>query len=532
MSEITITLTGSEVKAEYSGSNAWLRNDGTATVYAAKTAGITAGAAGVTSIPAGQSAPVYGANGEVYLLGTGSVMLIGSDYSTNPFKTSAQSGGSGADEVARAAIEAHAGNSEIHVTSAEKAAWDGKAELSDIPTTLPADGGNADTLGGNAPSVFAQNIPTWSSGSVKDLLLATTTSGFVWINNTCTDLPEDTNTWWYGIIVHSVNHYLLIITNIGNRMTYAITYNAGDTTARWNGWRSLSDGGNADTLNGLHANEIAYKPNLLINPDFAINQRGADEYSGTAGYCVDRWYRNAEASVSITDTGIGLSYSGTSNPSIYQKIDNCTRLLGKQITFSAIVGGEVLSCTGTVPDTLTNSVVCFARIDKGTSAPSSSDPHIRVQCVESMNAIICVLNNVTECSWAKLELGSVATPFVPPDPATELAKCQRYYQRLHGVNAIFASVFIGGATTAYTIIPIATMRRKPALTLSGSVYVWAAEHIDANSYKATAAALSEYAGGNAIGVEFTLDSASDAVGQGCTVQFRDDASFIELGAEL
>ena len=29
---------------------------------------------------------------------------------------------------------------------------------------------------------------------------------------------------------------------------------------------------------------------------------------------------------------------------------------------------------------------------------------------------------------AKLELGEIATPIVPADPATELAKCQRYYQ--------------------------------------------------------------------------------------------------------
>ncbi len=86
MAEKTITLSGAETKIEYGGgANAWLRNDGTATVYAARTAGIVAGADGVVSIPAGQSAPVYGANGAVYLLGTGSVMLVGSDYSTNPF---------------------------------------------------------------------------------------------------------------------------------------------------------------------------------------------------------------------------------------------------------------------------------------------------------------------------------------------------------------------------------------------------------------------------------------------------------------
>ena len=126
MTSKTIVLTGTEIRADYSGgTNAWLRNDGTAAVYASGAPGITAGADGTVSIPAGQSVGVYGANGTVYLKGTGSVQLIGSDYSTNPFRNSAASGGSGADDVARAALEAHAGNADIHVTAEEKSAWDG-----------------------------------------------------------------------------------------------------------------------------------------------------------------------------------------------------------------------------------------------------------------------------------------------------------------------------------------------------------------------------------------------------------------------
>ena len=113
----TIVLDGAEAAVTFTGTNAWLRNDGEKTIYASKNAGIAAGADGVVSIPAGGSAPVYDARGTVYLLGTGSVQLIGSNYAVNPFKTSAQSGGSGADEVARAAISAHAGNSAIHLTS-------------------------------------------------------------------------------------------------------------------------------------------------------------------------------------------------------------------------------------------------------------------------------------------------------------------------------------------------------------------------------------------------------------------------------
>ena len=101
MSEKTIALSGAETEVHFSGANAWLRNDGASTVYAAKTAGVTAGADGVISIPAGGSAPVYGANGTVFLLGSGSVQLVGSDYATNPFV--GDSFGGGADITANAA---------------------------------------------------------------------------------------------------------------------------------------------------------------------------------------------------------------------------------------------------------------------------------------------------------------------------------------------------------------------------------------------------------------------------------------------
>ncbi|MBP0984601.1 MAG: hypothetical protein J6A19_12830 [Oscillospiraceae bacterium] len=122
----TITLAGTETRAAYSGgANAWLRNDSTGAVYASAAPGVTAGADGVVSIPAGGKAVIYGACGAVYLLGTGSVLLVGSDYTASPFESSAASGGSGADEVARAAIEAHEADTDIHVTAADKEKWNG-----------------------------------------------------------------------------------------------------------------------------------------------------------------------------------------------------------------------------------------------------------------------------------------------------------------------------------------------------------------------------------------------------------------------
>ena len=305
MTSKTISLTGAEIRADYSGgTNAWLRNDGTATVYASTAPGVTAGADGVVSIPAGQSVGVYGANGTVYLMGIGLVQLIGSDYSTIPFRNSAASGGSGADEQARAAIEAHAGNADIHVTATEKAAWN------------------------------------------------------------------------------------------------AVNYS---------------------------------NPNLLINPDFRINQRGKLEYS-QPGYGYDRWYlgrnvgtvkaENGKCTITCTDTSdvqhiiqfIEGSYAGKNLVFSLnvEAIENC-----KAIIRIADDKFSDLSPTAHVTTTVSGKITC------STTVPNSFTGTIRV-IIGFYKAD--TVGGYFTFSEPKLEIGTVATPFTPPDPATELLRCQRYYQ--------------------------------------------------------------------------------------------------------
>ena len=303
MTSKTVTLAGAEIRADYSGgTNAWLRNDGTATVYASTTPGVTAGADGVVSIPAGQAAAIYGACGSVYLLGTGSVQLVGSDYTACPFKTSAQSGGSGADSVARAAIEAHAADADIHVTADEKAYW--------------------------------------------------------------------------------------------------------------------------NTLSGK---------NELDNPDFRVNQRGLSEYS--AGYTVDRWYISTDKCKAAPESdGIRLTATAalTSN----------THAFWQNIEFPLAPGKYTLSLN--VSEV---SGVWSARIRTVNASGDYVDSYYTSALHEGVNkvsvdlpegeyisAVSIGFNKGTEAgnslklAWAKLEGGSLATPFVPPDYAAELAKCQRYYQ--------------------------------------------------------------------------------------------------------
>lgn len=301
MTSKTIVLTGEEIRADYSGgTNAWLRNDGTATVYASTAPAVTPGADGVVSIPAGQAAAIYGACGGVYLLGTGSVQLVGSDYTACPFKTSAQGGGSGADSVARAAIEAHAGNADIHVTAAEKSAWDG-----------------------------------------------------------------------------------------------------------------LSN------------------PNLLINPDFRVNQRGQNEYS--TGYTVDRWYSPGKCSAAPISGGVKLTSTVTAS--------STTHAFWQDFEFPLPPGKYTLSLKAADV-----TGVWAARIRTVTAAGDYVDSYYtpRLQAginsvtvdlpdSEYISAVSVSLNKGIEIGdsltieWMKLENGS-ATLFVHPDLATELEKCQRFYQ--------------------------------------------------------------------------------------------------------
>ena len=304
MTSKTIVLTGEEIRADYSGgTNAWLRNDGTTTVYASAVPGVTAGADGVVSIPAGQAVRIDGACRTVYLLGTtGSVQLVGSDYTACPFKTSVQ-GGSGADSVARAAIEAHASDADIHVTATEKEAWN------------------------------------------------------------------------------------------------AVNYS---------------------------------NPNLLINPDFRINQRGQAEY--TSGYTVDRWYSPGKCSAAPISGGVKLTSTVTAS--------STTHAFWQDFEFPLPPGKYTLSLKAADV-----TGVWAARIRTVTAAGDYVDSYYTPRLQAGINSVTVDLSdseyisavsigfnkgneagNSLKLAWAKLEGGSLATPFVPPDYAAELAKCQRFYQ--------------------------------------------------------------------------------------------------------
>ena len=193
-----------------------------------------------------------------------------------------------------------------------------------------------------------------------------------------------------------------------------------------------ANGGNADTLDGKHANEIANNPNMLINPDFRVNQRGQNEYS--TGYTVDRWYSPGKCSAAPISGGVKLTSTVTAS--------STTHAFWQNFEFPLPPGKYTLSLKAADV-----TGVWAARIRTVTAAGDYVDSYYTPRLQAGINSVTVDLSdseyisavsigfnkgteagNSLKLAWAKLEGGSLATPFVPPDYAAELAKCQRFYQ--------------------------------------------------------------------------------------------------------
>lgn len=263
-------LSGTELMLTgFNGCNAAIRNDSAGTLLASRKPGISVGEDDVLSIPAGGSAVLYGISGTVYLSGSGEALIITSDYPTNPFKPS-QSGGSGADEVARTAIGAHEGNTAIHVTAGDKQLWSGKAELSDIPDKLPADGGNSDTVDG----LHDLNIFRYTELTAANSTIASITATGIYKSKNWTDHPSGCLDGQGILIVlnYSAGNHVNPSGTIGTTSLWIrqlfISPHDNSFWCRFisnknvNEWERLSDGGNAASLEGHTASEFALRSDL------------------------------------------------------------------------------------------------------------------------------------------------------------------------------------------------------------------------------------------------------------------------------
>lgn len=153
-------------------------------------------------------------------------------------------------------------------------------------------------------------------------------------------------------------------------------------------------------------------PNLLINPDFKINQRGATSYE-KQGYSVDRWKIWNVTVTPNTNGGITVKsdkYDDTGN--ILQCLENATE------------GDSTLSCYVT---SVSGTVIMVA--DDNSQVVLKQGLNI-LHVSNSVKAFTIFLNQGTSITlkWVKLEQGKVATAYIAPDLIEEYQKCQRYFQ--------------------------------------------------------------------------------------------------------
>ena len=190
-------------------------------------------------------------------------------------------------------------------------------------------------------------------------------------------------------------------------------------------------------------------PNLLINPDFKINQRGQSTYtSGNVIYTVDRW--------KIWSCTVSIDTSG------YINIVNNTKDIGifRQQLENAVDGPSTLSCYVT-------SVSGTAQLEAGTNNAITLKQGLNIIHTDSeTNSFKITIHqggNIT-LKWAKLEQGSVATPFVAPNYADELLKCQRYFMYI-------PSSVVGYKFTSQIFVQLEkvnNMRRNVTIKITGS----------------------------------------------------------------
>ena len=152
-------------------------------------------------------------------------------------------------------------------------------------------------------------------------------------------------------------------------------------------------------------------PNLLINPDFKINQRGATSYE-QQGYSVDRWKIWNVTVTPSTSGGITVKNDKYADTGAFlQYLENATE------------GDSTLSCYVT---SVSGTVTMVA--DDNSQVILKQGLNV-VHTSKSTKAFTIFLNRGTSITlkWVKLEQGKVATAYIVPNPADELVKCRRYY---------------------------------------------------------------------------------------------------------
>lgn len=177
---------------------------------------------------------------------------------------------------------------------------------------------------------------------------------------------------------------------------------------------------------------VLSKPNLLINSNFAINQRGAPSYTTNGKYTVDRWLL-AYGTLTVNSNGSVTHTASNTWQGIRQMIENPSRLAGKTVTLSArghsttstrYIIINLLRKGETQPTQLASKDTGMSETPTTVSVTTTLPTDITDEDQVWVGLITYAASKNATWYWAKLELDSVATAYTPPIYSEELLKCQ------------------------------------------------------------------------------------------------------------
>lgn len=223
-------------------------------------------------------------------------------------------------------------------------------------------------------------------------------------------------------------------------------------------------------------------PNLLINGDFQVWQRGT-EFTQTASiskYTADRWaigFVNDGKTHTVkryTDGALYINPNG-GYTKLRQVIETPDSIRGKTVTLQVCAKG------GRTDGTKAGLQYGYGTYTSGTYASptlvatrmwSNDDYEIGTQTFtvpDSGNIYIEMYSftyNPVYIKWVKLEVGETATPFVPRSYAEELAMCQRYYRTFNNLFSLNTTFKYGTINNQFSFCLEPPMRATPTVTFS------------------------------------------------------------------
>lgn len=227
--------------------------------------------------------------------------------------------------------------------------------------------------------------------------------------------------------------------------------------------------------------------NRIINGQMAIWQRGTSGFTTPNNYSADRWLVWGGVSLSAvgqsTDVPSGykysLSVSGTNNPQSLQRIEsvNCTDLAGNSVTVSfwakqtSGAGANSLALNlyyANATDNFSSVTSISSNLFTGTTGWVQYTATITGLPSGVANGLqVLIYANTTGAATflitgVQLEKSPTATSFDYRPYGTELALCQRYYEKSYDQSVIPGTASTAGLAGGYCYIGSAASNIAPS----------------------------------------------------------------------